>query len=93
MVLVNSADLLRCDLDGVHVLLPAIIEALEAVLPEQELKMRPTNVSKTDLRRAAIQLLISMLALPNHFQVCAERVTCLEFFSHELYGFVCLDAI
>lgn len=69
MILVNSNDLLRLDLDGVHVVLPYLITALESVLPERELKLRPTNVSKTELRRAGINILISMLALPSHFQV------------------------
>ncbi len=68
MILVNSCDLLRLDLDGVHVLLPYLVTALEAVLPERELKLRPTSVPKNELRRAGINLLISMLALPSHFQ-------------------------
>ncbi len=69
MILVNSHDLLRLDLDGVNVLLPHLVSALEAVLPERELKLRPTNVHKTELRRAGINILVSMLALPAHFQV------------------------
>ncbi len=68
MILVNSSDLLRLDLDGVNVLLPHLVTALEAVLPERELKLRPTNVHKTELRRAGINILVSMLALPAHFQ-------------------------
>ena len=38
MILINSTDLLRLDLDGVHVLLPYLVTALEAVLPEREIK-------------------------------------------------------
>ena len=68
MVLINCSDLLRLDLDGVHILLPHLISALEAVLPERDLKLRPTNVHKTELRRAAINILVSMLALPSHFK-------------------------
>jgi hypothetical protein len=68
MILVNSFDLLRLDLDGVHVLLPYLVTALEAVLPERELKLRPTSVPKNELRRAGINILVSMLALPSHFQ-------------------------
>ncbi len=67
-ILVNSGDLLRLDLEGVGVLLPFLVTALEAVLPERELKMRPGNVGKVELRRAAIDILTSMLALPAHFQ-------------------------
>ena len=69
MILVNSCNLFRLDLDGVHVLLPHLVSALEAVLPEKELKLRPTTVQKNELRRAGINLLISMLALPSHFLV------------------------
>ena len=68
MILVNSCDLLRLDLDGVAVLVPHLLPALESVLPERDLKMRPTNVTKTELRRAAIHVLVSMLALPAHFR-------------------------
>lgn len=69
MVLVNSTDLFRLDLDGCHILLPHVILALEAILPEREVKMRPTNVHKTEMRRAAIHILLSLMALPNQFQV------------------------
>ena len=68
MLMVNSIDLLRLDLDGVHVLLPYLVTALEAILPERDLKVRPTNVTKNELRRAGIKILVSMLALPSHFQ-------------------------
>lgn len=65
----NSADLFRLDLNGVQVLVPAVISALETVLPEKDLKLKSNVVSKSDLRRASIHLLISTLALPLHFQV------------------------
>lgn len=39
-ILVNSTDLLRLDLDGVQMLVPSIIEALEIVLPDKDLKLR-----------------------------------------------------
>ncbi|XP_021916328.1 ral GTPase-activating protein subunit beta isoform X3 [Zootermopsis nevadensis] len=67
-ILLNSADLFRLDLDGVQVLLPHVINALEIVLPEKELKLKSSSVSKTELRRASIHLLLSMLVLPLHFQ-------------------------
>ncbi|XP_076655090.1 ral GTPase-activating protein subunit beta isoform X1 [Halictus rubicundus] len=67
-ILLNSADLFRLDLNGVQVLVPAVISALETVLPEKDLKLKSNIVSKPDLRRASIHLLISMLALPLHFQ-------------------------
>ncbi|XP_012286236.1 ral GTPase-activating protein subunit beta isoform X2 [Orussus abietinus] len=67
-ILVNSADLFRLDLDGIQVLVPAVLVALEAVLPEKDLKLRSNAVSKVELRRASIHLLLSMLTLPLHFQ-------------------------
>ena len=67
MLMVNSIDLLRLDLDGVHVLLPYLVSALEAILPERDLKVRPNNITKNELRRAGIKILVSMLALPSHF--------------------------
>ncbi|GLH11054.1 Uncharacterized protein GBIM_15903 [Gryllus bimaculatus] len=67
-ILLNSADLFRLDLDGVQVLVPYVIEALEIVLPDKELKMKTPSGSKTELRRASIHLLLSMLVLPLHFQ-------------------------
>jgi hypothetical protein len=54
-ILLNSSNLLRIDLDGVNVLAPSLLTALEAVLPEKEVrdlwssqrrKMRLRTVSK-----------------------------------------------
>lgn len=69
-ILYNSADLFRIDLDGVQVLLPAFISALELVLSEKDLKMRSpiVVVNKVELRRASINILLSILTLPLHFQ-------------------------
>ncbi|XP_048505289.1 ral GTPase-activating protein subunit beta isoform X3 [Athalia rosae] len=67
-ILLNSADLFRLDLDGVQVLVPAVISALEIVLPEKELKLKSNAVSRVELRRASIHLLISMLTLPLNLQ-------------------------
>ncbi|CAL8111145.1 unnamed protein product [Orchesella dallaii] len=59
-ILSNSSNLLRVDLDGVTVLVPVIVTALEAVLPTKD-------ALRSELRRSAIQLLLSLLALPLHF--------------------------
>lgn len=69
-ILYNSPDLFRLDLDGVQVLLPHFISALELVLPDKDLKIKSHNLifNKTELRRASIQILLSVLALPLHFQ-------------------------
>ncbi len=37
-ILLNSSNLLRIDLDGVNVLAPSLLTALEAVLPEKEVR-------------------------------------------------------
>jgi hypothetical protein len=39
-ILLNSSNLLRIDLDGVNVLAPSLLTALEAVLPEKEVRDR-----------------------------------------------------
>jgi len=76
MILLNSADLLRVDLKGVNVILPDLVVALEAVLGDQELKMSiSAALSKADLRRNSISLLISMIYLPLHFEV--RKIRCI----------------
>ncbi|XP_054710281.1 ral GTPase-activating protein subunit beta-like isoform X3 [Uloborus diversus] len=66
-ILMNSSDLLRKDLDGVMVLVPQFLLALELVLPG-EAKMKPSPfVAHVELRNSAIHLLLSMLPLPLHF--------------------------
>ncbi|XP_059617508.1 ral GTPase-activating protein subunit beta isoform X3 [Phlebotomus argentipes] len=74
-ILYNSSDLFRLDLDGIQVLLPSFITALELVLPEKELKMKSQTVvlNRIELRRASIHILISILALPLHFQTLPIR--------------------
>lgn len=69
-ILYNSSNLFRIDMDGIHVLLPSFVAALELVLPEKELRIKPPNVvvNKTELRRASINILVSILVLPLHFQ-------------------------
>lgn len=65
-VLLYSADLLRVDLDGVCTLLPSIIDALETVLTNKDMRVR--YIDRTELRRASIHILISLLSLPLHYQ-------------------------
>jgi hypothetical protein len=36
----NSADLLRIDLDGVYIILPSLIDALEIVLTYKDVKLQ-----------------------------------------------------
>lgn len=73
-ILYNSADLFRIDLDGVQVLLPAFTTALEMVLPDKDLKMKANIVlNKSELRRASIQILLTLLVLPLHYQTLPIR--------------------
>ncbi|XP_062549212.1 ral GTPase-activating protein subunit beta isoform X7 [Armigeres subalbatus] len=73
-ILYNSSDLFRIDLEGIQVLLPSFIAALELILPDKELRMKSNViVNKTELRRAAINVLLSILALPLHFQTLPIR--------------------
>ncbi|KAL9926049.1 ral GTPase-activating protein subunit beta isoform 6-T7 [Glossina fuscipes fuscipes] len=74
-ILLNSSDLFRLDLDGIHVLLPAFIAALEIVLPDKDLKIKTQAMqfNKTELRRSAIHILLSILTLPLHYQTLPIR--------------------
>lgn len=74
-ILMNSGDLFRLDLDGIQVLLPAFIVALEVVLPEKDLKIRAQHlfVNRNELRRASINILLSIITLPLHFQTLGIR--------------------
>lgn len=68
-ILSNSPDLFRVDLEGVTVLMPAIVESLEAVLPTKD-------ALRNDLRQSSIQLLLSMISLPFHFLVSFNEFIC-----------------
>lgn len=87
-ILMNSSDLYRLDLDGVRVLLPAFINALEIVLPDKDLKL-VASVNKIELRRASIHLLLSMLVLPLHFQNAPikELINTGKNTTHKIVGF------
>uniref|UniRef100_T1JGQ1 Rap-GAP domain-containing protein n=1 Tax=Strigamia maritima TaxID=126957 RepID=T1JGQ1_STRMM len=68
-ILFNSGDLLRLDLDGVQILVPHFLTALEMVLPDRELDLKIFSyISQAELRRAAINVLLSLVPLPLHFR-------------------------
>ncbi|CAA9993032.1 unnamed protein product [Nesidiocoris tenuis] len=71
-ILMNCADILRLDLDGIQIMVPYILEALERVLPEKDLNIK-INVNLSELRRASIHILLSLLCLPLHFQNLAIK--------------------
>uniref|UniRef100_A0A336MB89 CSON013173 protein n=1 Tax=Culicoides sonorensis TaxID=179676 RepID=A0A336MB89_CULSO len=62
-IIYNSSNLFKIDLDGIHVLLPAFIAALDLLLPEKDPKFKPPNmiINKTELRKSAINILLSIL--------------------------------
>ncbi|CAH0399484.1 unnamed protein product [Chilo suppressalis] len=67
-VVLHATDLFRLDLDGVLVLVPDLISALERILPEREPKLECANIDKRELRKAAISSLLSMVAFPYHYR-------------------------
>ncbi|XP_017842322.2 LOW QUALITY PROTEIN: ral GTPase-activating protein subunit beta [Drosophila busckii] len=69
-ILLHSSDLFRLDLDGINVLLPGFIAALEIVLPDKDLKLKTLAMTfnRAELRRSAINILLSIMVLPLHYQ-------------------------
>ncbi|CAG9856330.1 unnamed protein product [Phyllotreta striolata] len=72
-ILTNSTNLFHLDLDGARILIPSFVSALEIVLPDKDLKLKNPCINKTELRKCCIQLLLSMLVLPLHFQNVAIK--------------------
>ncbi|XP_050741385.1 ral GTPase-activating protein subunit beta isoform X12 [Drosophila biarmipes] len=74
-ILLHSSDLFRLDLDGINVLLPGFIAALEIVLPDKDLKLKTQSMvfNRTELRRSAIHILLSIMVLPLHYQTLPIR--------------------
>ncbi|XP_031809896.1 ral GTPase-activating protein subunit beta isoform X8 [Sarcophilus harrisii] len=66
-IILNSPHLFCCDLKGIDVVVPYFISALETILPDRELSKFKTYVNPTELRRASINILLSLLPLPHHF--------------------------
>ncbi|KAL0870769.1 hypothetical protein ABMA27_005701 [Loxostege sticticalis] len=67
-VVLNAPDLFRLDLDGVLVLVPDFISALERILCEREPKLECGTIDKRELRKAAISALLSLVAFPHHYK-------------------------
>lgn len=66
-IILNSSALFCADLKGINVVVPYFISALEIILPDRELTKFKSYVNPTELRRASINILLSMLPLPHHF--------------------------
>ena len=69
MILVNSQDLFRCNLEGVNIVLPHFVTALEMILCDKDSRSYFSFVTAVEVRRAAIQILLSILPLPLQFKV------------------------
>ncbi|XP_075979377.1 ral GTPase-activating protein subunit beta isoform X2 [Anticarsia gemmatalis] len=67
-VVLNAADIFRLDLDGVLVLVPDFITALDQILSEREPKLECGTIDKRELRKAAISALLSLVAFPYHYK-------------------------
>ncbi|XP_074641925.1 ral GTPase-activating protein subunit beta-like [Tubulanus polymorphus] len=68
-ILFNSCNLLRVDLDGVMILVPQLLTALELVLADMLPKFKTLDqIPSVELRKAAIHHLFGMVCLPLHFK-------------------------
>ncbi|XP_065567057.1 ral GTPase-activating protein subunit beta-like isoform X2 [Artemia franciscana] len=65
--LLNAADLFRLDLDGINMLLSPVIDTLELILYPNS-PNKSSSFNSPEIRRSCIQILISLLPLPLHFQ-------------------------
>ncbi|XP_078410947.1 ral GTPase-activating protein subunit beta isoform X5 [Cetorhinus maximus] len=82
-IILNSPALFCCDLKGIDILVPYFISALETILPDRELSKFKAYVNPTELRRASIHILLSMLPLPHHFGTVKAEVLLEGKFSSE----------
>ncbi|CAG0878641.1 unnamed protein product [Darwinula stevensoni] len=65
-ILLNSEDFFRLDLDGVQILLPDVVNAIEAVLAVEKEPMFKSGAPVSALRSASINILLSILSVPMH---------------------------
>ncbi|XP_047132713.1 ral GTPase-activating protein subunit beta isoform X1 [Hydra vulgaris] len=78
-ILLSAKDLFKLDLQGVQVLVPHVLQALEIVLPvpDSELALG-YDFSIVELRQSCIQILLSMICLPLHFMSLPIQALCQE---------------
>lgn len=79
-ILLNSVDLLRVDLQGVQVLLPHLITALEMVLPRKEMQIRWVLSSTANPFFSLINyicqgILVNLRSLKNHCKKSTSTCT------------------
>ncbi|XP_057315296.1 ral GTPase-activating protein subunit beta-like [Hydractinia symbiolongicarpus] len=78
-ILLTAKDILRLDLQGVQVLVPHLLQALEIILPTQDRELvLGYDVSLVELRKSCIQILLSMICLPLHFLSLPIQGLCRE---------------
>nr|XP_054500120.1 ral GTPase-activating protein subunit beta isoform X5 [Agelaius phoeniceus] len=68
---------------GIDVVVPYFISALETILPDRELSKFKIYVNPTELRRASINILLSLLPLPHHFGTIKSEVVLEGKFSND----------
>lgn len=73
MIFVNSGNIFKSNLEGVNIILPQFVAALESILTSNSIggkNEKPVfhHVSHGEVRRSAIQILLSILPLPHHFK-------------------------
>lgn len=67
MIFVNSGTIFKSNLEGVNIVLPQFVAALETILTEKN-EVKLNHVSHGEVRRSAIQILLSIMPLPHHFK-------------------------
>ncbi|KAJ0174961.1 hypothetical protein K1T71_009102 [Dendrolimus kikuchii] len=101
-VVYNAPDIFRLDLDGVLVLVPDFITALDNILSERDPKLECGSIDKKELRKAAISALLSLVAFPYHYKGLAvpEFPGCNEYagltlgdFTRGKISLICVSAV
>ena len=68
-VILNGCTLFQLNLNGVNILIPHFLKAIETIVREKDSKSRFfATVSIIELRKACIQIMLSLLCHPLHFQ-------------------------
>ncbi|XP_015788001.1 ral GTPase-activating protein subunit beta isoform X2 [Tetranychus urticae] len=65
-ILLNGTRLFQINLNGINILIPDFLRAMETVINDSDSEFKSSS-SITDLRRACINLLLSMISYPLHF--------------------------
>lgn len=67
-ILINGTQLFRLNLNGIDILIPNFLKAIELfVIEKEQTKFKFSSTSMTELRRACIKIMLSLLTYPLHF--------------------------